>query len=217
MIYQEEDFLQLSGIQHYAYCPRQWALIHIEGQWEENAHTTMGEILHTHAHEEGSYELKGNLLIFRGLRVSSANLGVSGQCDVVEFSKDNLGITLHGFSGKWVPKPIEYKKGNGAHLEADEMQLVGQTLCLEEMLQTHIITADLFYFEKRRRESVVIDEEKRERAKQLIKEMHELMDRKYTPKIGESENCHSCSMKDICTPQVFNKTTVEQYIINNLR
>ncbi len=83
-MYAEEDYLMLSGIQHFAFCKRQWAMIHIEQQWAENHRTTAGEIMHKKAHDESAFEKRGNLLTVRGLRISSRSLGLSGQCDVVE-------------------------------------------------------------------------------------------------------------------------------------
>ena len=108
-MYSEEDYLMLSGIQHFAFCRRQWAMIHIEQQWAENYRTTAGKLMHKKAHDEGSFEKRGNLLIVRGLRISSRKLGLSGQCDVVEFRQDENGVELFGYEGKWNPVPIEYK------------------------------------------------------------------------------------------------------------
>lgn len=91
MEYCEDEFLQLSGIQHFCFCRRQWALIHIENQWQENVRTIEGNIVHERCHDDGFIEKRGNLLITRSLSIFSRRLGVSGQCDVVEFStKDSL-------------------------------------------------------------------------------------------------------------------------------
>lgn len=87
MAYAEEDYLQISGVQHFAFCRRQWALIHIEGQWAENARTVSGAILHERAHDAGLSKKRGDLVTVRGLRVFSATLGISGECDVVEFRR----------------------------------------------------------------------------------------------------------------------------------
>ncbi len=116
----------LSGIQHFAFCNRQWALIHIEQQWAENYRTTAGELMHKKAHEEGSFEKRGDLLIVRGMRIASHVLGVSGQCDVVEFHRSEEGIDLFGYAGKWNPVPIEYKNGTPKENNADELQLCAQ-------------------------------------------------------------------------------------------
>lgn len=89
-MYAEEDYLMLSGIQHFAFCRRQWAMIHIEQQWAENYRTTSGELMHKKAHDEGSFEKRGDLLIVRGLRISSRELGLTGQCDVVEIGRAHV-------------------------------------------------------------------------------------------------------------------------------
>lgn len=108
--YEEEEYLLLSGIQHFEFCRRQWALIHIEQQWAENYRTTAGELMHKKAHEEMSVEKRGKLLIMRGLRIASASLGISGQCDVVEFHQRKQGINLEGYDGLWQVVPVEYKR-----------------------------------------------------------------------------------------------------------
>ena len=99
MMYSEENYLMLSGIQHFAFCRKQWALIHIEQQWEENYQTTAGELMHKKAHEEGSFEKRGELLVVRGLRIASRELGLSGQCDVVDFHQAKAGIGGVGSAG----------------------------------------------------------------------------------------------------------------------
>ena len=132
--YLEEEYLMLSGIQHFIFCRRQWALIHVEQQWEENYRTVDGKIMHCHAHDGDFFEKRGELLITRGMAVSSAELGISGMCDVVEFRKDENGIKLHGYEGNYNVIPIEYKRGKPKENLSDKLQLTAQALCLEEML-----------------------------------------------------------------------------------
>ena len=110
MIYQDEDFLQLSGLQHFKFCRRQWALIHVEKQWAENYHTTDGAIMHENAHDGSFTESRGDLVITRDMRVFSRTLGVSGACDVLEFRRGETGIPLKGREGLWQPYPVEYKR-----------------------------------------------------------------------------------------------------------
>ena len=107
MAYKEEEYLQLSGIQHFSFCRRQWALIHIEQQWAENVRTADGRILHEKAHDASSREKRGDLLITRDMSIHSAELGVSGSCDVVEFRRGVNGIPLQGQEGSWQPYPVE--------------------------------------------------------------------------------------------------------------
>ena len=109
MEYKEEDYLQLSGLQHFRFCRRRWALIHIEHQWAENYRTIDGAIFHENAHDTGFQESRGDRLITRGVSVFSSTLGVSGQCDVLEYHRGNTGIPLAGREGLWQPYPVEYK------------------------------------------------------------------------------------------------------------
>lgn len=110
-MFEPDDCLMISGLQHFKFCRRQWALIHIEQQWAENIRTTEGEIMHERAHDESLRESRGELVVSRGLRVFSLTLGLAGQCDVVEFRRDDNGVPLNGHEGKWKPYPVEYKRG----------------------------------------------------------------------------------------------------------
>ena len=111
MIYSGDDFLQLSGLQHFKFCRRQWALIHIENQWAENYRTTDGAILHENAHNGAFSESRGDLLVTRDMRIFSRSLGVSGACDVLEFHRGENGIPLKGREGLWPPYPADSKRG----------------------------------------------------------------------------------------------------------
>lgn len=196
-MYQEDDYLMLSGLQHFAYCRRQWALIHIEQQWAENERTVDGQIFHSVAHDKARIEKRGELLITRGLPVKSAKLGMSGICDVVEFHKSEEGVSLASYEGLWQPYPVEYKKGLPKLNEADEMQLCGQAICLEEMLLCRIPGGSLFYGENRRREPVEFTEELRGKVYDMAKEMHVLWDKGYTPRVKPQKGCNACSLKEI--------------------
>lgn len=196
-MYREEDYLMLSGLQHFAYCRRQWALIHIEQQWAENERTVDGQIFHSVAHDKARIEKRGELLITRGLPVKSAKLGMSGICDVVEFHKSEEGVSLASYEGLWQPYPVEYKKGLPKLNEADEMQLCGQAICLEEMLLCRIPGGSLFYGENRRREPVEFTEELRGKVYDMAKEMHVLWDKGYTPRGKPQKGCNACSLKEI--------------------
>ena len=104
--YSEDEYLMLSGIQHFVFCRRQWALIHIEQQWEENYRTVDGSIMHQRAHDDTIHEKRGDLIIARGLAVSSPYLGISGECDVVEFRRSKNGIILPGQEGEFSVTPV---------------------------------------------------------------------------------------------------------------
>ncbi|HHW45386.1 MAG TPA: CRISPR-associated protein Cas4 [Clostridiales bacterium] len=201
-MYSEDSYLLLSGIQHYAFCPRQWALIHMEGQWDENYLTAGGRILHNKAHGSQITEKRGDLIIFRGLKVHSSELGIVGECDVVEFHKSDAGIRLKGYSGLWCPYPVEYKRGKSKLDDCDRLQLCAQAVCLEEMLCVEIETGALFYGEPRRREVVEFTSELRAKLKDIVENMHKLYERKHTPKAVKRKSCQSCSLKDLCLPKL---------------
>lgn len=211
-MYAEDDYLMLSGIQHFAFCRRQWAMIHIEQQWAENYRTTAGELMHKKAHDESAFEKRGNVLTVRGLRISSHELGVSGQCDVVEFQQAENGVTLYGYDGNWNPVPVEYKHGKPKENNADELQLCAQAICLEEMFQTVIPEGYLFYGENRRRSHVDFTEDLREEVKKMTKEMHELFQRGHTPNVKPTKQCKACSLENLCVPKLQKTMKVREYI-----
>lgn len=215
-MYAEDDFLMLSGIQHFTFCRRQWALIHIEQQWAENLRTVDGQLFHSTAHDAGKIEKRGELLIVRGLRVKSVFLGISGNCDVVEFHKSSNGIRLFSYEGLWEPYPVEYKKGGPKTDLSDELQLCAQAMCLEEMLVCEIPKGSLFYGENRRRTVVEFTPELRELVKTTLAEMHDLMSRGYTPKVKPHKGCSACSLKELCLPQLSRKKSVRTYIDESL-
>ena len=207
----------LSGIQHFEFCRRQWALIHIEQQWAENYYTTSGELFHKRAHDGENVEKRGDTLTVRGLRISSRKLGITGQCDIVEFIKDEMrGISLQKYSGKWSVIPIEYKRGKPKEGKEDELQLCAQAMCLEEMFLTEIHTGYLFYGENRRRSEVIFEKELREKVEQICTEMHQMFSRGYTPKVKVTKKCKACSMETMCVPRLQRASSVLEYIKNNI-
>ena len=217
MEYAEDNYLMLSGIQHFKFCRRQWALIHIEQQWAENEHTVMGELMHKKAHDPYLVEKRKDLLVARSLPIASGEMGVSGECDVVEFRRCEDGIKLHGHRGTFAVYPIEYKKGSPKLTEEDKLQLTAQAMCLEEMFSTKIPEGALFYGETRRREVVDISEDLRQEVRELFREMHQYFDRKYTPKVKYSKACSACSLKDICLPKIGKTGSVKTYIHQMLK
>ena len=106
MVYKEDEYLMLSGIQHFKFCRRQWALIHIEQQWEENVHTVIGELMHKKVHDPSAKEKRKDVIFVRALPISSRELGVSGECDLIEFHKCEDGITLFGHRGLYSVFPV---------------------------------------------------------------------------------------------------------------
>lgn len=212
MEYKEDDFLQLSGLQHFVFCRRQWALIHIEQQWAENLRTVQGELLHEKAHDRDSEELRGDIFITRGMQIHSASLGVSGACDVVEFSRSPQGISISKKAGLWRPYPVEYKRGSPKTTDADRLQLCGQGMCLEEMLCCEVPEGALFYGETRRREVVQFTEELREQVRTSLEEMHQLAQKKYTPKVKTGKHCNACSLRELCLPKLCRSKSVRSYL-----
>lgn len=212
MIYREEEFLQLSGLQHFAFCRRQWALIHIEKQWAENYRTVDGSLLHRKAHDREFRESRGDLIIARGVSVYSAELGISGQCDVLEYHRGQDGVPLDGHEGLWMPYPVEYKRGEFRGNIADSLQLCAQAMCLECMLCCEIREGALYYGETRHREQIVFTEDLRVQVRKLLEEMHSLYRRGYTPKAKFTKSCNACSLKDICLPKIPRQKAVSDYL-----
>ena len=208
----ERELLMLSGLQHFAYCRRQWALIHVEQQWQENLHTAEGQVFHQRAHDEKQTEMRGDTVIVRGLRVQSERLGVSGICDVVEFRRAPEGIALAGREGRFCVYPIEYKKGAPKEHQADELQLCAQAMCLEEMLVCEIGEGSLFYGETRRRTRVTFTPELRAQVEQMLEEMHGYDARGYTPGVRRHRGCAACSLREICLPGMERNPAASAYL-----
>lgn len=196
----EEDYLPISGLQHFLFCKRQWALIHIEGLWVENVLTAEGRILHEKAHDPFAQEKRGGLLVARAMPVCSKALGLSGECDVVEFRASPGGVPLFGREGTYVPYPVEYKRGKPKREDFDIAQLTAQAFCLEEMLACKIEKGAMYYGEPRRRTEVVFTPELREKTAAAITEMHRLFARRQTPKVRKHKGCAACSLRGQCLP-----------------
>ena len=216
MEYNEADYLQLSGIQHFRFCRRQWALIHIENQWAENSRTVGGEIMHERAHDSELRERRGDLLITRNMPVASPTLGVSGACDVVEFRRSDHGCTIAGESGSFQPYPVEYKHGAPRADMANELQLCGQAMCLEEMLCCDIPCGALYFGETRRRVEVNFTPELRQEVQDCLREMHALYQRGYTPRVKPAKECNACSLKELCLPKLMRTGSVKTYLRKSL-
>ncbi len=216
MSYEEDDYLPLSGLQHFAFCRRQWALIHIENQWAENQRTTEGAMMHERAHDASFRERRGNVISMRGVSVSSPTLGVSGKCDVLEFRADPRGVPLPGLEGSWLPYPVEYKRGSSKEGPADRLQLCCQAMCLEEMLCCDIPEGALYYGEPRRREVVPFIPELRQMVRESLEEMHGLYRRGYTPKAKPSRACSACSLKSLCLPRLMKTRSAADYLASAL-
>jgi CRISPR-associated exonuclease Cas4 len=214
--YNEEDYLLLSGIQHFNFCRRQWALIHIEQQWEDNVRTIEGDHLHQKADQPAIREKRGDKLVVRALPVQSRELGITGICDVVEFVRDSAGVPLAGEEGLYLPFPVEYKRGKPKRNDSDHSQLVAQVMCLEEMLVCDISQAYFYYDEIKHRVEVVITEADRERVRASVQEMRHYYERNHTPRAKAGPHCKSCSLNNICVPDILSKRSVASYIESRL-
>ena len=173
--------------------------------------TVEGNIVHEHCHNEAFFEKRGDILVTRGMRIFSRTLGVVGQCDVVEFYKNNSGALLSGHVGRWMPYPIEYKRGKIKSIDADRLQLCGQAICLEQMLGVCISKGAIYYHETNRREEVVFTDELREQVSKLLCEMHNYYLRGYTPVTKPKSGCKACSLRDLCLPVICMKKDVDSY------
>ena len=216
MVFNEDDFLLISGIQHFRFCRRQLALIHIENQWAENVRTVEGEALHRKAHDASARERRGDLLIVRDLRVFLSRLGITGACDVVEFLRDPNGVALHGEAGQYLPFPVEYKRGSPRTDSADELQLCAQAMCLEEMLACDISSGAVFYGETRRRKAVSFSPELRAEVEACVSQMRELWQRGHTPRVKPTKACNACSIKELCLPRMLRQRSAAAYIKERL-
>ena len=182
---EQDDALPLSGLQHLAFCPRQWALIHLEQAWAENRLTAEGRLLHERADLPGQSRRK-DLRTVRGLMLESRRLRLTGRADVVEFRPE--------------PFPVEYKRGKRKPTDCDLVQLCAQALCLEEMLGVAVPHGAIFYGEPRRRIDVEFTPELRTRTESLAATMHSLYVAHTTPAAQPGKHCERCSLIDICLP-----------------
>ncbi|MDC4187060.1 CRISPR-associated protein Cas4 [Loigolactobacillus coryniformis] len=206
----------ISGIQHFRFCQRQWALIHIEQAWQDNLLTFDGQILHTKADQPEIREKRNDKLIVRSLPVHSRELGLTGICDVVEFTEATDGVSIFGSHKKYLPQPIEYKHGHKKYDLSDTLQLLAQAVCLEEMLGCQITSGGVFYQKTRRREVIEFTANLREQLKKTTRLMHQYWTKRYTPRVKTGAWCKSCSLADICLPELLSKQTVQSYLRRRL-
>ncbi|MEI7845180.1 MAG: CRISPR-associated protein Cas4 [Chloroflexota bacterium] len=216
--YAPDELLPLSGIQHFLFCRRQWALIHIEQQWKENALTVEGKLLHKRVDDPFFTEVRNGVVAARSVPVASYRMGWSGVCDLVEFTESTQGVKLPGRDGYYLPAPVEYKRGHEKTGPCDEAQLCAQALCLEEMLSIDIPAGYLYYGETRQRVRVEFTAERRELVRSISVEMHTYFSRGYTPRVKTSKACRSCSLADICLPELQDQgLAASQYIQQQIR
>lgn len=212
-----DNYLLISGIQHFIFCRRQWALIHIEQFWEENYFTIDGQIKHDKVDNSGIFDLKNGIRIIRSMTIASRKLKIQGKCDVVELIPDDNGFYFSKYDKKYKVYPIEYKRGKPKLDDSDIMQLLAQAICLEEMLGVKIDRGACFYFKTRRREEVIFTDELRNRLINIIDEMNNYYSRNYTPRVRKSAKCKSCSLRNLCLPELDGTISVSEYMEKRLR
>ena len=196
--YEIDDLIFLSALNHYLYCPRRCALIHIEQLWDENLFTAEGRIMHDKV-DTVNRESRGNIRIEYGVPMRSLRLGLIGKADVVEFHRMD--------DGTWMPFPVEYKRGKPKMDDCDKVQLCAQAICLEEMLNVEIKKGALYYGRTRRREDVVFDEKLRRETENAARKVHDLIESGTTPKPEYSKKCKKCSLYELCMPKVSRKVS----------
>lgn len=207
MGFSESDLLPISALQHVVFCERQFALIHIEGVWNENVHTARGRVFHERAHEGGT-EVRGTLVRSFGVPVRSLALGVTGITDAVEFHYEDETL-----SRLVEIVPVEYKVGTKKKGLWDVVQVAAQAMSLEEMTGVAVSEAHLFYGRTRRRTRIEIDSGIRNRVRRAAERVHEMMAHNETPMPEYSpEKCDACSLIDICRPRLSSRTTASAYV-----
>jgi CRISPR-associated exonuclease Cas4 len=209
-LYPDDELLMLSGIQHIAFCERQWALIHIEQQWQENRLTIEGHHLHKKVDDPLASEWLKNKIILRSLQVVSFRLGIYGIADLVELlpfgdSPSAKTIQVADKEGWWQPVPVEYKRGKPKEGNFDKVQLCAQAICIEEMYNISITNGYLYYGETRHRLEVEFENELRNLVEHYCTKMHYLFDNKLTPAANYEAHCKACSLFDICLPRQISK------------
>jgi CRISPR-associated exonuclease Cas4 len=211
----EADLLPLSALQHFVFCERQAALIHVERVWLDNVWTIEGEHLHEKV-VSGESESRGEVRTGRDVPLRSLGLGLSGRADVVEFHRTDrgppIGARVRSWPALWRPFPVEYKRGKPKGHRADEVQLCAQALCLEEMLGVEIAGGALFYGKIRHRREVAFDRELRDVTVNAAWRFRQMFERGQTPPaVYEAWKCQECSLLEVCRPRA-TRRRVDRYL-----
>jgi CRISPR-associated exonuclease Cas4 len=210
--YSPDDLIQISSLQHALYCERQYALIHLEGIWEENRFTAEGEVLHERVHAE-HHESRKTYRQEYDMGVRSLEWGLTGKCDLVEIWYDEK-------NGKALKvNPVEFKRGRTKETDVDRVQLCAQVLCLEEMFGISIPTAQFYYLQEHRRTESVIDTALREKVGSLVQRIHGIIESGIAPPaVYSKKKCDNCSLLDICMPKTMsNSKNVALYVKNQTK
>lgn len=192
MTFAEADLVPLSALQHYLFCPRQCALIHVEQIWVESALTAEGRILHERVDVGGAEKRRDVKRVF-GLPIRCLRLGLVGKADVIEFHRQT--------DGTWRPYPVEHKRGRRKQEDWDRVQLCAQALCLEEMLGVSVPEGALFYGMEQRREVVEIGDVLRRETEEVAAAVHRMLAEGRTPPAEYAPKCDNCSLVEVCLPR----------------
>lgn len=187
-----DEYVMLSALQHYAFCPRQCALIHIEQAWAENIYTLRGIRVHETVNVPGDELIEAGIRVERSLSLYSDKLGLKGIGDVVEFLADGT------------PYPVEYKSGSRKVRPADNIQLCAQGLCLEEMFDHPVLKGAIFHYQSRRRREVLLDDKLRALTIQTIHQTRSLLAEAKLPPPVKDKRCDDCSLIETCMPYAVN-------------
>lgn len=206
---EEDDLIPLSALQHYLYCPRQCALIHVEQVWAENRHTAEGRLLHDRA-DQPLTEQRHGVRTATAMPLINKNLGMAGIADVVEFRQAELGEQIY---------PVEYKRGRPKKHRADEVQLCAQGMCLEEMFGQQVAEGALFYGKTRRRKVVCFDDELRVLTTEIVQATRAMIEEGRTPRAEyQPSRCDACSLIELCQPRLLGgKSNVRAWLVRQLK
>lgn len=196
MVHSEDELVMISALQHYFFCPRQCALIHVEQQWVENVYTAEGRVMHERVHTAAK-ESRKKVKVEFDVPLRSLELGLIGRADIVEFHLQDDGV--------WQPFPVEYKRGRPKKDSCDKVQLCAQAICLEEMLGRDVPAGALYYGKKKRRVEIVFDQELRQETAETASALHTLLNSGITPEPTVTPACESCSFHELCLPQISGK------------
>lgn len=204
---EDDDLIPISALQHFLYCPRQCALIHLEQLWADNRQTAEGQLLHQRA-DKPQVERRRGVRTVTAMPLLSLPLGITGKADVVEFHVVDDGERAF---------PVEYKRGRPKAHRADEVQLCAQALCLEAMLGTVVETGALFYGQTRRRQDVAFDAALRELTHKVIADTRQMLAGGRTPLVSyDPKRCDRCSLIELCQPRWLGRCGIDAWLREQL-
>lgn len=227
-MFNEDEWIPISALAHFSFCPRRVFLIHSENLWAENQWTTEGRVLHETTDTQ-TRKSSRSVRFVRSLRLACAEEGLYGVADVVEFKRvdghdfsqqrsefDSDGVSLPNCKGRWFPVPIEFKRGKTRTDESYEIQVCAQALCLEDKFALSIPFGYIYFGQSGHRNKIELSVSLRETTRNMIKDVRETLFSDITPKPLKSKKCRQCSLVDLCLPEIAKSGSVERYIRRNL-